>query len=87
MKIIPIGTKILVEKLPHAEEIKGCIILRDRPDNYLGTIQSIGEGVTLKGINIGNIVRYTPYGITVVDVDNPQFILIDEKDVIAVVEL
>ncbi len=89
MRITPIGTRILLYKFQRPHVKKSNIIIHDEPerDSLMGTIVSIGDGVSIKGINTGDVVKYSDYTAVLVDPDQPNMIIIDEKDVIAVLEI
>ncbi len=96
MKIKPLMDYVLVEPIKQAEETKGGIILpktvdKDRPEQ--GVIVAVGPGkrnddgemipVELKK---GQKVLFTKYGPTEIKVDDREYLIAKQEDILAVIE-
>lgn len=87
MKIYPIGPRILIEKYFLPVKKEGVLISLDSDvDHHFGKVILLClecESAFIPGM----IVKYLPYSAKVIDPKQPNMLVIDEKDVIAVVEL
>lgn len=90
MKINPIGDRVLIEPIEHAEKTKGGIFIpevaKEKPKE--GKIISIGSGESLSKINIsvGDVVIYGKYsGIEIETEKQKTVLLVDAKDIFALI--
>lgn len=94
MKIKPLRDHILIE--PMKEEIKkGGILLPDtvqkeRPEQ--GKVVATGPGRYEKGelikpsVKKGDVVLFTKYGPNQIKIDEKEYLIAEEKDLLAIVE-
>ena len=90
----PLGDKIVV--LPKAEEEKTSsgIILPDtaKKKSTEGQVVAVGRGKYVEGnlvapeVKVGDIVVYSKYGGTEVTIDNTDYVILDEDNILAVKE-
>jgi len=94
-KIRPLGDRVVVEPLEAEEKTKGGIILPDtaKEKPQEGKVVAVGKGkVNDKGevvpmeVKVGDKVLYGKYSGTEVTVDDKQYIILREDDILAVVE-
>ncbi|MFN4228128.1 MAG: co-chaperone GroES [Candidatus Ratteibacteria bacterium] len=94
-KIRPLGDRVVVEPLEAEEKTKGGIILPDtaKEKPQEGKVVAVGKGKTNeKGelipleVKVGDKVLYGKYSGTEVTVDEKQYIILREDDILAVVE-
>jgi chaperonin GroES len=95
MPIVPLNDKIVVQRLEAEDKTAGGIIL---PDNAKekpkqGKVLSVGEGKLLDSgkrapfqVKVGDRVLFTSYAGTDVTVDNKEYLVMTEDDVLAIVE-
>ena len=95
MKIHPLGDRVLIEPL-REEKKKGGIILpetidKERPEQ--GKIIAVGPGKKdengkLMPINVkkGDKVLFTKYGPNEIKIDNKEYLIAREEDILAVIE-
>ena len=85
---IPLGTKVLLKKLPKPEQKQGTIITLNEPKDKL-VAQVISYGENLQGTQWGEFkglnVRYAPYTAHVIDESDPDYLIIDDKDIWCIV--
>ena len=95
LKIRPLGDRIVVEPLEAEEKTKGGIILPDtaKEKPQKGEIVAVGEGkLTDDGKRIpmsvkkGDRVIFAKYAGTDIEVDNEEYLLMSESDILAVIE-
>jgi chaperonin GroES len=94
-KIRPLGDRVVVEPLEAEEKTKGGIILPDtaKEKPQEGKVVAVGKGkVNDKGevlpmeVKVGDKVLYGKYSGTEVTVDEKQYIILREEDILAIVE-
>ena len=95
MKIVPLNEKIVVERLEADDRTAGGIILPDtaKEKPKQGKIISVGDGKLLDDgkraafqVKVGDKVLFSSYSGNEVTVDNKEFLLMTEDDVLAVVD-
>lgn len=94
MKIKPLRDQVLIE--PLKEEVKrGGIILpdtvtKDRPEQ--GKVVATGPGRIVDGklqplaVKKGDVVLFTKYGPNQIKVDEKEYLIAKEEDILAVIE-
>ena len=88
MKITPIGPRILIEKyIPEVKQAGLIITAGSDVDHYFGRVIAFGDDEGHPPIYLGDIIKYIPYSAKVIDPKQPNMLVIDEKDIIALVEL
>lgn len=94
MKVIPLNDKIVVERLTAEDKTSGGIILPDtaKEKPKQGKILALGEGKPLENgkradfqVKVGDRVLFTSYAGTEVTVDNKEYLILTEDDILAVV--
>lgn len=94
MTLKPLFNNILIKPLQAEEKTPGGIILPDsaKEKPQIGEIMAVGEGdVTPKGdqikivVKVGQKVMYKKWGGTEVKVNGEDWMLIEQKDILAIV--
>ena len=95
MKIVPLNEKIVVERLEADDRTAGGIILPDtaKEKPKQGKIISVGDGKLLDDgkraafqVKVGDKVLFSSYSGNEVTVDNKEYLIMTEDDVLAVVD-
>lgn len=94
MKITPLRDHILIE--PMKQEVKrGGIILPDtvtKERSEQGKVVAVGAGRIEDGklvkpaVKKGDVVLFTKYGPNQIKVDEKEYLIAEEKDILAVIE-
>jgi chaperonin GroES len=95
LSIQPLGDRILVQRESSEETTAGGIYLpdsaKDKPSR--GTVLSVGDGVLLADgkrsplqVKVGDQVFFTTYGPEELKIDDEEYLLMSERDVLAVIE-
>ena len=96
MRIRPRGDRVVVKPKPREAQTKGGIYLpdtatEDRP--VRGTVVAVGpgrrteEGTLLPiGVRVGQEVMFAKYAGTEVKIDDEDFLILQEKDLLGVIE-
>jgi len=91
MKIKPLGDRVVIQPLKE-EKKKGGIILPDTVDKErqeMGKVVAVGLGRIEDGKRVplevkkGDIVLFTKYGPSEVEVDGKKYLIAEEKDILA----
>ncbi|GIW22911.1 MAG: 10 kDa chaperonin [Candidatus Sericytochromatia bacterium] len=94
-KLRPLGDKVVVKVLESEEKTKGGIFLPDtaKEKPQQGKVIAVGPGKVLDNgqrveidVKVDNIVIFAKYAGTEVKVDGVEYLVISEKDILAVVE-
>ena len=91
MKLKPLGNRIVVEPLGEAEVTKGGIILPDTVDKEKkaeGKVVAIGAGEKIQklGLKVGEKVIFGKYAGEEVTVDEVDYKILTDEDVLAVID-
>lgn len=94
-KLKPLGDKVVVKILESEEKTKGGIFLPDtaKEKPQQGKVIAVGPGRMLDNgtrstidLQVDNVVIFAKYAGTEVKVDGVEYLVISEKDILAVVE-
>jgi len=95
MKIQPLGDRLVVEVLEAKEKTKGGIVLPDtaKEKPQEGKVVAVGKGrsgddgkaVPLE-VKSGDKILYGKYSGTEVNIDEKEYLIIKEEDVLAIVK-
>ena len=94
VKISPLADRVVVRALEEAEQMRGGLYIPDtaKEKPQQGEIVAVGPGRFEKEIRVpmevkvGNKVLYGKYSGTEVTVDNEQFLILRESDVLAILK-
>ncbi len=95
MKIRPLADKVLVQRVEAETVTSGGIVLPDsaKEKPQRGKIISVGNGKvlddgTVKKVQVkkGDMVLFTSYAGTDVKIDNKEYLIMSESDIMAVIE-
>lgn len=94
MKLKPLGDRIVVQAAPQEERTKGGLVLpetiKEKPVE--GIVVAVGDGKVLDNgtrqpmdVKVDDKVIYSKYSGTEVKVDGEEYLILSERDVLAVV--
>ena len=91
MKLKPLGDRIVVKAAPNEEKTKGGLVLPDTVKEKL--VVAVGAGKVLDNgqrqpmeVKVDDKVIYSKYSGTEVKVDDENYLIIGERDVLAIIE-
>ncbi len=95
MKIRPLADKVLIQRLDAESVTSGGIVLpesaKEKPQR--GKIVSVGEGKALKDgtvikvqVKKGEEVLFSSYSGTEIKIDDKEYMIMDESEIMAIVE-
>jgi chaperonin GroES len=94
MKLKPLGDRIVVKAAPQEERTKGGLVLpetvKEKPVE--GIVVAVGNGKVLENgnrqpmdVKVDDKIIYSKYSGTEVKLDGEDFLIISERDVLAIV--
>jgi chaperonin GroES len=95
MKLKPLGDRVVVKAAPHEEKTKGGLVLPDtvKEKPIEGIVVAVGAGKvnddgkrTPIDLRENDKVIYSKYSGTEVKLDGEEYLVISERDILAVVE-
>ncbi|MDR1509142.1 MAG: co-chaperone GroES [Synergistaceae bacterium] len=95
MKLRPLGDRIVVKAAPHEEMTKGGLVLPDtvKEKPIEGIVVAVGAGKlnddgkrTPMDLKPDDRIIYSKYSGTEVKLDGEEFLVISERDVLAVID-
>jgi chaperonin GroES len=95
MKLRPLGDRVVVKAAPHEEKTKGGLVLPDtvKEKPIEGIVVAVGAGKinddgkrTPIDLKADDKVIYSKYSGTEVKIDGEEYLVISERDILAVVE-
>lgn len=91
--LTPIGDRVVVKPAPDEQKTKSGIVLPDsaKEKPQEGTVVAIGTGRVLDNgqkvpheVKVGDKIIYSKYGGTEVKIENEEFIILSERDILAI---
>ncbi|MEI6581493.1 MAG: co-chaperone GroES [bacterium] len=86
MKIQPLDDRVVLEQLEQEERTKSGIILPDSAQEKPKMAKVLAVGKAVKEVQVGDVVLYKSYGPDDVKVDNKEYMIAKEEDILAVVK-
>lgn len=94
MKLVPLGDKVVLRQLVAEETTKSGIVLpgqaKEKPQQ--AEVIAVGPGGMVDGkevtmqVKVGDRVIYSKYAGTEVKLDEEEFIIVKQSDIVAIVE-
>lgn len=94
MKLVPLGDRIVLKQMEAEETTKSGIVLpgqnKEKPQQ--AEVIAVGPGGMVDGkeikmeVKVGDKVIYSKYAGTDVKLDNEEYIIVKQSDVLAIVE-
>ncbi len=91
MNIKPLGDRVLIEPISVEDKTESGIILPDTADKEKpeeGKVIAVGPGRPNKpiGVKKGDKVLFTKYGPNEIKIDNKEYLIAKEEDILAILE-
>lgn len=93
MTIRPLGSRVLLKSIEAEEKTKGGIVLpgtaKEKP--VIAEVISCGPGEVIDGkkeeigVKVGDKVLYSKYAGTEVKIDNEEYLIVKNSDILAVI--
>ena len=94
MKVRPLHDKILVKQLEEEEKTKGGIIIPDTAQEkpYQGKVVAVGKGKVLEGgkirpldVKVGDKILFEKYAGTMIKIEDDDYMMMSESEVLAII--
>ena len=91
--LTPLGDRVVVKPAPEEQKTKSGIVLPDsaKEKPQEGTIVAVGTGRVLESgkkapleVKVGDKIIYSKYGGTEVKIDKEEYIILSERDILAI---
>ena len=91
MNIKPLSDRVLIEPISTEEKTKSGIILPETADKEKpeqGKVIAVGSGKKGKpmSVKVGDIVLFTKYGPNEIKIDEKEYLIAREEDILAILE-
>ncbi len=94
VKIQPLADRVVIQPIEETEEMKGGLYIPDtaKEKPQQGEIVAVGPGKVEKGdlvpmeLKVGQKVLYGKYSGTEVTIDDSEYLIVKESDVLAVID-
>ena len=94
MKLVPLGDRVVLKQLVAEETTKSGIVLpgqsKEKPQQ--AEVIAVGPGVVVEGkevkmeVKVGDQVIYSKYAGTEVKLDEDEYIIVKQNDILAVIQ-
>ncbi len=94
MKLVPLGDRVVLKQLAAEETTKSGIVLpgqnKEKPQQ--AEVLAVGPGGTVDGkevkmeVKVGDQVIYSKYSGTEVKLEDEEYIIVRQNDILAIVE-
>ena len=94
MKLVPLGDRVVLKQLIAEETTKSGIVLpgqtKEKPQQ--AEVVAVGPGGTVDGkevvmqVTVGDKVIYSKYAGTEVELDEEEYIVVKQNDILAVIK-
>ena len=94
MKLVPLGVRVVLKQLVAEETTKSGIVIpgqsKEKPQQ--AEVIAVGPGGTVDGKEVkmnvatGQKVIYSKYAGTTVEIDDEEYIIVKQYDILAIVE-
>lgn len=95
LQVRPLGDRVIIEVLEEGEKTVGGIVLPDtaKEKPQEGLVVAVGSGRLLDNgqkvapeVSVGDKVIYSKYAGTEVKIDDKEYLILSERDILAVIE-
>jgi len=95
LKVRPLGDRVVIEVIEEGEKTVGGIVLPDtaKEKPQEGRVVAVGSGRLLENgqkvepeVSVGDTVIYSKYAGTEIKIDDKEYLILSERDILAVVE-
>jgi chaperonin GroES len=86
MNIQPLDDRVLIEPTSKEEQTKSGIVIPDTSDKEKpeqGKVIAVGPKTTVK---VGDVVLFTKYGPNEVKINNKEYLIAKEEDILAIIK-
>ena len=94
MKLVPLGDRVVLKQLVAEETTKSGIVWpgQSKEEPQRAEVVAVGPGGTVDGkevtmnVAVGNLVIYSKYAGTEVSLEDEEYIIVKQSDILAIIE-
>ena len=87
MKLVPLGSRLVIKQAVAEETTKSGIVLTGQTQEKPQQAEVIAVGPEVKGeLKVGDTVVYSKYAGNAVKVDEVEYIIINEEDILGLLQ-
>ena len=94
MKLVPLGDRVVIKQLVAEETTKSGIVIRgqNKEKPQQAEVVAVGPGGMVDGkevkmeVKVGDQVIYSKYSGTEVKLDDEEFIIVKQSDILAIIQ-
>ena len=94
MKLVPLGDRVVLRQLVAEETTKSGIVLpgKEKEKPQQAEVLAVGPGGMVDGkevamqVKVGNKVIFSKYAGTEVKVDDEEYLIVKQSDILAIIE-
>ncbi|MBN2652969.1 MAG: co-chaperone GroES [Spirochaetales bacterium] len=88
MKVIPLGSRVLIKFEEVSEKTSSGLYIPQtaQEKTQIGTVVAVGDDKEKISVKVGDKILYEKYAGTTVTVDGKDMLLVNCKDILAIIE-
>ena len=86
MKLVPLGDRVVLKQAVAEETTKSGIVIPGQSKEKPQQAEVVAVGPDAANISVGQTVIYSKYAGTTVELDDVEYIIMKQEDVLAIVE-
>lgn len=88
MRVVPLGSRLLIKPVVEEKKTEGGIVLPDtaKEKPMKAKVIEVGSEVEDIAVAAGDVVLYSKYAGTEIKIDEEDYIVIDQDDILAKIE-
>ena len=86
MKLVPLGDRVVLKQVVAEETTKSGIVIPGQSKEKPQQAEVIAVGPEAGNVSVGQTVIYSKYAGTTVELDDTEYIIMKQEDILAIVE-
>ena len=86
MKLVPLGDRVVLKQVVAEETTKSGIVIPGQSKEKPQQAKIIAAGPEAENVSVGQTVIYSKYAGTTVELDDADYIIVKQEDILAIVE-
>ena len=86
MKLVPLGDRVVLKQVVAEETTKSGIVIPGQSKEKPQQAEVVAVGPDASNISVGQTVIYSKYAGTTVELDDVEYIIMKQEDILAIVE-
>ena len=86
MKLVPLGDRVVLKQVVAEETTKSGIVIPGQSKEKPQQAKIVAAGPEAENVSVGQTVIYSKYAGTTVELDDVDYIIVKQEDILAIVE-